>query len=55
VTGQGNVSGVIDTSTGDTYTLLGGQINPTMNLAGILGRNAVGRYGMVILVRAHSP
>jgi hypothetical protein len=54
VTGHGDVSGILDTSTGDTYTLLGGQINPAMNLTGILGRDTAGRYGMVFLVRAHS-
>lgn len=53
VAGHGDVSGTIDTSAGDTYTLMGGQMNPTMNLSGILGRDAAGRYGMVILVRAH--
>lgn len=53
VAGHGNVSGGLDTSTGDTYTLMGGQINPAMNLSGIIGRDAAGRYGMVILVRAH--
>jgi hypothetical protein len=51
LTGQGDVSGIINTSTGNAYSILGGQMASTKDLLGFLVKDVAGRYGVAILIK----
>lgn len=51
LTKQGDLSGIINTSTGNSYSILGGQIVSTKDLLGFLSKDRAGRYGVAILVK----
>ncbi len=51
LTKQGDVTGFINTSTGDTYIIIGGQMVSTKDLVEFLSKDEAGRYGVAILIK----